>query len=90
MVNKCIAPNCSSGYSSTRANSEKIHFFKVPKDLVAEYQKALKRKNFIVTAGQFVCEKHFLKEEVIWKREVKNPAGNVIASVCINKYINNN
>ena len=82
----CIVPNCKSGYSSQILNeNEKIHFFSVPlgKENVEKWQKAILRKDFIVRSGQVVCQKHFLPEDIIWKREVKDADGNVMATVRI-------
>ena len=84
---RCIVPNCQSGYDSQQGK-EKIHFFKVPKDSIDEYQRAIKRKCFVVNSTHFVCHKHYLSEDILWKREVKDAAGNALASVCT--YINNN
>lgn len=82
----CIAPNCKSGYrSQSTENAEKIHFFSVPgdKDILEKWQKAILRKNFVIRTGQVVCQKHFHAEEILWKREVKDGNGKVIASVSV-------
>ncbi|XP_018366319.1 PREDICTED: uncharacterized protein LOC108763310 [Trachymyrmex cornetzi] len=73
----CIAPGCTSGYKS---NPEKIHFFTVPKDenMITLWQNAIRRKDFVIRAGQFLCEKHFLPEDILWKRELTSPDGQVL------------
>ncbi|XP_011691554.1 PREDICTED: uncharacterized protein LOC105452281 [Wasmannia auropunctata] len=75
MPANCIAPGCTSGYKS---NPEKIHFFMVPKDknIFTLWQNATRRKD--IRAGQFVCEKHFLAEDILWKREIKDSNGHVL------------
>lgn len=50
-------------------------------DIIQRWQSAIPRKDFIVKSGQVVCHKHFLLEDVVWKKEVKPPSDNVIASV---------
>ncbi|KYN17334.1 hypothetical protein ALC57_10377 [Trachymyrmex cornetzi] len=76
----CIAPGCTSGYKS---NPEKIHFFTVPKDenMITLWQNAIRRKDFVIRAGQFLCEKHFLPEDILWKRELTSPDGQVLGVV---------
>lgn len=76
----CIAPGCTSGYKS---NSEKVHFFIVPKDenIRKLWQDAIRRKNFIVRAGQSLCEKHFVAQDILWKRELTGPDGQVLGVV---------
>ncbi|XP_071579404.1 uncharacterized protein [Temnothorax nylanderi] len=66
---RCIAPGCTSGYDS---NKEKVHFFYVPndKETIKLWQAALRRKDFIVKAKQPVCEKHFLKSDILWHRTI--------------------
>ncbi|XP_043468847.1 uncharacterized protein LOC122502731 isoform X1 [Leptopilina heterotoma] len=77
---RCIVPNCNSGYESTK--SEKCHKFSVPFDEedIQKWKKIIPRKNFELKGGMVVCEKHFLKDDIVWRREVKDPAGNVMAS----------
>lgn len=82
MGQKCIFPKCKSGYASQKSG-EKIHFFKVPKDSVEAYQKAVRRENFLVKSGQPVCHKHYLPDDILWKREVKDADGNVMSMVRI-------
>lgn len=78
----CIALNCKSGYKSD-CSEKKLHFFSVPagKDILEKWQHAISRENFVIRTGQVVCEKHFLPEDILWKREVKGPDGKVMASV---------
>ena len=75
---KCIAPGCKSGYESQIREPkdpeyEKINFFSIPEDLSikALWEKALIRKNFTLKGGQFVCSKHFLKEDIVHKKILK-------------------
>lgn len=77
---RCIAPGCTSGYDS---NPEKLHFFCVPKDseMVTQWHTALRRKNFVVKTRQAVCEKHFIRGDIIWFKEFKDLEGNVVARV---------
>ncbi|XP_033220669.1 uncharacterized protein LOC117175173 [Belonocnema kinseyi] len=79
---RCIAPNCKSGYDSTRSSGEKKVFFCVPKNAVESWQQAIKRtkKDLIVKPGHLVCQDHFLKDQIIWKKEVLAPDGSVMAS----------
>ena len=82
----CIVPNCNSGYRSRILNeNEKIHFFSVlsGKENVEKWQKAILTRDFIVRSVQGVCQKHFLPEDIIWKREVKDADGNVMTTVRI-------
>ncbi|XP_077270688.1 uncharacterized protein LOC143901930 [Temnothorax americanus] len=73
----CIAPGCTFGYKS---NPEVIHFFAVPKDrsIINLWQNAIRRKDFVVWSGQFLCEKHFLAEDILWKRELRDSDGQVL------------
>ena len=53
------------------------------KENVEKWQKAILRKDLIVRSGKVVCQKHFLPEDIIWKREVKDADENVMATVHI-------
>ncbi|XP_043472994.1 uncharacterized protein LOC122505444 [Leptopilina heterotoma] len=77
--NKCIVPNCKSGYLSCK---EKVTLLSVPKstELIKQWQSAIPRKDFVVKYGQVVCHKHFLPEDIVRKKEVKDPSGKVMAS----------
>ncbi|XP_043483110.1 uncharacterized protein LOC122511737 isoform X2 [Leptopilina heterotoma] len=81
---RCVVPNCNSGYDSCK---EKVHLFSVPKEeeLRKKWENAIPRANFILKSGLVVCHKHFLPEEIITKREVKDPQGNVMASETLKK-----
>lgn len=59
----CVVPGCTSGYKS---NYEKVHFFSVPKDdvLREKWQKATRRSKTLIASKQFVCEKHFEKNDI--------------------------
>lgn len=65
---KCFVPNCTSGYASCR---EKVSMFKAPKDpeILSKWQRAIPRKDKLLSNSDFVCEKHFFPECVIrtWK-----------------------
>ncbi|XP_068993676.1 uncharacterized protein [Neodiprion pinetum] len=73
----CIVPGCTSGYSS---NPEKVHFFTIPRDPTSEklWKDAVHRANSSVKAGRAVCEKHFLKDEILWQRQLLGPSGQVV------------
>ena len=79
---RCIVSHCNSEYDS---NKEKYHRFSVPfeEEILLEWEKAIPRKDFILKSGMVVCHKHFLPEDIIWRREVKDSASNVMASVCL-------
>ncbi|KYN17225.1 hypothetical protein ALC57_10444 [Trachymyrmex cornetzi] len=78
----CIVLGCTSGY---RSNKEKLHFFSVPRDkkLRDMWQAALRRRNIIIKSSQAVCEKHFLHTDILWKREICDEKGNVLAHASI-------
>lgn len=58
----CFAPNCNSGYKS---NTEKVSLFKVPKNKLKEWSAVIPRADKQLTINNVLCEKHFLKEDVI-------------------------
>ena len=76
----CVVPNCKSSYK----REGKVHLFRIP-------QNEEKRKKWIEVIpgknkykiGQVVCSKHFLPDDIVRKREVKDPEGKVMASVCL-------
>ena len=72
MVNKCIAPNCNSGYQSNKS-IEKVAKFKFPVD--AERRKkwicAVPRKEWEPTKNSVLCEKHFLDSDFLINRDDK-------------------
>ncbi|XP_033217317.1 uncharacterized protein LOC117173053 [Belonocnema kinseyi] len=77
---RCLVPNCKSGYDP---NKEKTHHFSVPykeTDLLLQWERAIPRKDYVLKAGMVVCHKHFLSEDIVWRREVLDPDGNVMAS----------
>ncbi|XP_043274872.1 uncharacterized protein [Venturia canescens] len=73
----CIVPGCTSGYVS---NPEKVHFFTVPKnaDSAKQWKIAVRRPDDFVKSRSAVCEKHFRKSEILWKRELLGPDGQVL------------
>ena len=73
---RCIVPKCNLGYDS---NTEKCHCFSVPfgEEVVLKWAKAIPRKDFVMKGGMVVCEKYFLPDDIIWRREVKDSGGNV-------------
>ena len=77
-----IVPNCNSGYDS---NTQKCHRFSVPfeEEILLKSVKAILRKDFVMKGSMIVCEMHFLLEDIIWRRKVKDSGGNFIASVCL-------
>ena len=38
-------------------------------------------KNFTLKSGRVVCQKHFTWDDIVWKKEVKDPDGNFMGSV---------
>lgn len=92
VAHRCIVPNCRSGYDSTLLKGVKKVFFSVPKSEVEveRWQKAIKRdkKDFVVKPDYVVCEDHFLKDQIIWKKEVLAPDGSVMAvsiKICLHR-----
>ena len=86
----CIAPGCKSGYKSQVTKSvepgyERISFFTVPEDpaIIALWQQSLNRKDFTVKAGQFVCCKHFLKDNILHEKILIGPDGTILGKVSI-------
>ena len=55
----------------------------VPKDqkTIRKWESAIPRKHFTLKSGQVVFQKHFTSDDIVWKKEVKDPEGNVMASV---------
>lgn len=79
----CAVPGCTSGYAS---NVEKVHFFTIPKnpDQANLWRDAIRRDS-AVKSGKPVCEKHFLKSDIIWQRELYDSAGRVLGIVSLIK-----
>ena len=69
--NRCVAPNCTSGYDSSK---EKVYRFSVPKDKerLKLWKQAIKTVNFELKPGQVVCSKHFLPDDISWGAERKD------------------
>lgn len=78
---RCIVPACTSGYDSC---VEKRHFFTVPKDTIrlAQWTKAIPRKDFVIKPQQVVCELHFQETDIIRKKTMTDTTGKVLAEVC--------
>ena len=74
---RCIAPKCNVGYDS---NKEKVHKFSVPKcpEKLKKWQRAIKRDDIVLKAGQVVCQRHFLPEDIVWGWDAKDANGRVI------------
>lgn len=77
---RCIVPECKSGYDSCL---EKRHFFTVPKNetRLAQWTKAIPRKDFIIKPKQLVCELHFQESDIIRKKIMTDTSGKVLAEV---------
>ena len=69
-----------SGYDS---NPEKVRFFSVPKNELSKWLCTIPRKNFILKAGDRVCSKHFVSEDILWKSEILAADGVTILGVSI-------
>lgn len=78
---RCIVPACTSGYDSCL---QKRHFFTVPKDTIrlAQWTKAIPRKEFVIKPKQVVCELHFKESDIIRKKIMTDKNGKVLAEVC--------
>lgn len=77
---KCKAVGCTSGYKS---NPEKIHYFRVPKnnDKAKEWQKASRRNDIALNSSHCFCENHFAKNDIVWKKILRNKDGEIIQEV---------
>lgn len=73
MVNKCFAPNCTSGYKS---NPEKFSLFKGPSDTLRleKWRQAIPRADRLFTDKDFLCEKHFEEHFILrrWRGEMSS------------------
>ena len=79
---RCVAFGCKSGCKRGAAKKkEKVHFFQVPKDGEELWQRALLRKDIVIKAGQGVCHKHFSKEDILWRKELRAPDGRILGVV---------
>lgn len=80
MPNSCVAPCCTTNYHSA---VEKLSVFSAPKDEKRRllWQNAIGRKNFILKPTHYLCEKHFLEDDIIRKIVHKDCLGNTIAEV---------
>ncbi|XP_025419774.1 uncharacterized protein LOC112690074 [Sipha flava] len=77
---RCIVPACTSGYDSY---VDKYHFFTVPKDdtRLAQWTKAIPRKDFIIKPKQVVCELHFREADIIRKKIMTDTSGKVLTEM---------
>lgn len=59
----CIV-NCTSGYKS---NKETVFKLSAPKDLNlrTKWAKAIPRQDYVVNDNTYVCEKHFIEDDII-------------------------
>lgn len=80
MGRKCCVPKCTSGYDKCK---EKFSLFAIPKDALKEYNRAIPRKDKILTEKDHVCEKHFTPECII--RELKTDCYTVSMQI-VSKY----
>ncbi|XP_071640111.1 uncharacterized protein [Temnothorax longispinosus] len=73
----CVVTGCTSGYGS---NPEHVHFFTIPKNPESKklWKTAIRRTDSFVKSSRAVCEKHFRKEQIMWKRELLDPTGRVL------------
>jgi len=63
-MGKCCIVNCTSGYKS---NKETVFKFSAPKDLNlrTKWAKAIPRQDYVVNDNTYVCEKHFIEDDII-------------------------
>ena len=67
MVNKCVAPNCKSGYANKNTHEKNdISLFSFPKDSCTRdlWISSIPRENFEPTKNSRLCERHFLLTDV--------------------------
>jgi hypothetical protein len=60
---KCFAPLCGSRHGK----SPKCHFFLAPKNhiLLNQWRRAIPRKDQTLSEKDYLCDKHFLPEDII-------------------------
>lgn len=72
MVNKCSAPNCTTGYSSKqkKQNNVVIRTYRFPKEpeLRNKWINAVPRKEWLPSIHAVICEKHFVPSDFKEKR----------------------
>lgn len=66
MGKRCYVPMCTSGY---RTNKRKVSIFAPPKEKIADWSRAIGRKDRELTTRDGVCELHFLPKQIL--RELK-------------------
>lgn len=74
---------CSAILSGYISNSEKVSFFRVPNNqvMIKQWQSAIRRKDIVLSSKLCICEKHFLKQEILWQREIRDQNGNILGVV---------
>ncbi|CAH0548887.1 unnamed protein product [Brassicogethes aeneus] len=76
MGRRCSVPHCYTGYrkSKDRAEKETGSLFKVPDDdyFREQWNKAIAREDRLLGAKDFVCYKHFSRDDFIHKRFLKH------------------
>lgn len=77
----CVVPGCTTGYGGV--NPEKKHFFSIPKDTERQalWKKAFQRDDKFVTTKAYVCEKHFVPDDILWHRKLLAPDGRELGVV---------
>jgi hypothetical protein len=64
VVIKCFAPFCDSRYGK----NIKCHFFRAPKNDIAllnDWRRAIPRKDQTLSEKDYLCEKHFMPQDII-------------------------
>lgn len=77
MPDPCFVYACSIGYKS---NNEKIRKFKAPKDknLREQWERKISRKDRRLRENDYVCAKHFRKEDILDCWTSTGPNGDVV------------
>lgn len=77
MPSKCIVKNCNTGRKN---NLEKFSMFKAPgnKETFDKWEAILRIFGSALKRCSFVCEKHFLPEEIKRVRYVRNSEGKMV------------
>jgi len=79
---RCLVPGCTSGTS--KSDKEKVYFFSVPRDEVLkdQWKNAIgKTHDNLLQSKRKMCDKHFQKEDVLWKRFLTDSNGVVVGEV---------
>ncbi|XP_043482738.1 uncharacterized protein LOC122511511 [Leptopilina heterotoma] len=85
---KCIVTGCTSSHykEKTKEKSRKLevdpkkktHFFSIPKVGLELWKNALSGNKIAVKPGQSVCDKHFSKKDLRWRKVLKGPNGMIL------------